>query len=167
VDRSLISALTRVGKCFAVILMPVLLVSGSINLSLDNFSNALSHNDPISCSQTNRETLLLSIIRTLPNALKSLILKNLAITDLHSLTNLTSLTIDTDIISSKFASPSPKVPSNLTRNLQDKSIILIFINFDAIRMLRTNDTDFLDTFILNQNKTLPCTIRDFRKLLLF
>src|ERR1700730_15699240 len=67
VDKSLISALTRVCKCFDAILMLVLLVSRSINLSLDNFSNSLLHNDPISCSQTNRETLLLSIIRTLPN----------------------------------------------------------------------------------------------------
>jgi hypothetical protein len=216
VDRSLISALTLVCKFFAVIFMPVLLTSRSINLELDNFSNALLHNDPIACSQilhVKRCTIfypprpipsfipsvarLLSIIRTLPNTLKSLSLQNVAITGdiftaLRSLTNLTSLAIDTAIISSKFASlPSQSTVkldlesfslynyiADATGDLQDTSVIMrslaSFINFDAIRTLRTNDADILNAFILfNQNKTLPqieelrCTIRDFRKLLLF
>jgi hypothetical protein len=213
VDRSLILVLTRVCKFFAVIFMPVLLVSRSINLKIGHFSNALLHNDPIACSQIiyvkrctifypdyeliHFETQLLSIIRTLPNTLKSLTLKNVAITyniftALHSLTNLTSLAIDTVIISSKFASlPSQStVKLNLesfslygyvvdtTGGLHDTTIILrslaSFINFDAIRTLRTNIRVFFDAITLfNQNKTLPqikelrCTINDFRKFLFF
>jgi hypothetical protein len=211
VDRSLISALTQVCKYFAVIFMPVLLTSRSINLKLDNLSSALLHNDPVACSQIlhvkqctifyppgpipSLETsaaLLSSIIRTLPNTLKSLSLQNVAITGdtftaLHSLTNLASLAFDTAIISSRFASlpsqstvkldlESISLYNYATGHLQDAFIIMrslaSFINFDAIRTFCTNDTDILDAFILlNKNKTLPqieelrCTIRDFRKLL--
>jgi hypothetical protein len=216
VDRSLISALTRVCKFFAVIFMPVLLSSRSINLGFSHFSNALLHNDPVACSQilhVKRCTIfhpdapissfetsaarLLSIIRTLPNTLKSLSLKHVSITDdtftaLHSLTNLTSLAIDTANTSSRFASLPSQSTVKLdleslllydymvypTGNLQDTYIILrslaSFINFDAIRTLHLNNSDFVDAFILlDQNKTLPqieelrCTISDFGKLLLF
>jgi hypothetical protein len=213
VDRSLIFTLTRVCKFFAVIFMPVLLSSRSINLKLDHFPNALLHSDPIACSQilhVKRCTIfyqdvpihsetsaarLLSIIRTLPNTLKSLSLKNVAITfdifTAYSLTNLTSLAIDTVIISSK----STSLPSQSTVKLNLESFSLYnyvidttgdlhtsfilrslasFINFDAIRTLRTDNRVFFDTItLLNQNKILPqikelrCTINDFRKFLLF
>jgi hypothetical protein len=214
VDKSLISALARVCKFFAVIFMPVLLSSRSIDLGYGDFSIALLNNDPVACSQIlhvkrctlfyskpipfeHSAGLLLWIIRTLPNTLKSLSLKNVAITydiftALHSLTNLTSLAIDTANISSKFASlPSQSTVKldlesfslydyavDTSGDLQDTSIIprslTSFINFDMIRTLRINNTDIFEAITLfNQNKTLPqikelrCTISDFGKLLLF
>jgi len=221
VDRSLISALTRVCKFFAVIFMPVLLTSRVINLQLGHFSNALLDNNPVARSQILHvkrciifhphvptssfgipffepyAALPLSIIRALPSTLKYLLLENVAITDdiftaLHSLRNLTSLAIDTPIVSSKSASP----PSQSTVKLDLESFSLYndvldatghssdilvimrslasFINFDSIRTLHINNSDILDAIIITtQNKTLPrieelmCTVRDFREFLPF
>jgi hypothetical protein len=211
VERSLVSALTQVCKFFAFIFMPVLLGSRSIPLDPgSSISNALLRSDPLVCSQilhVKRCTifyppssplfplhfepsvdLLQSIIRTLPRTLKSLTLENIPIdgdilTALHPLTNLTSLTIDTAVLSSTLAVLSSTLAANSksqstvkldlssfsfrhctfgieSLTTQRRSLFLrpliSLINFDAIRSLTTNDAHFLHSVIThNRDKTLP------------
>jgi hypothetical protein len=126
---------------------------------------------------------LLSIIRTLPRTLKSLTLKNIPIdgdilTALHPLTNLTSLTIDTAILSSTLAANSDSESQSTVKldlssfsfrhctfgieslTTQSRSLFLrplsSLINFDAIKSLTTNNAYFLHSVIAhNRDKTLP------------